>query len=232
MNVIPVIDIKNHNVVHAKQGQRHLYQPINSNLCPDSNAHQMIKNLLLLDDFKIIYIADLDAIMNSGHNNDLIESCCNDFPSVNFWVDHGERNYFNGSRPLNCRPVIGSENLSNQDLSQLSAENRSWVLSLDHNQYGAIGPDQLFKNQNYWPKEVILMTLNKVGAANGPDWGLIKQYRNHYPKQNFIAAGGIRDIEDLLALHELGLSEALIASALHNQKIAIEELKILKTLTS
>jgi phosphoribosylformimino-5-aminoimidazole carboxamide ribotide isomerase len=39
--------------------------------------------------------------------------------------------------------------------------------------------------------------------------------------------GGVRDINDLIRLREIGVSGALVASALHSGKIKVNELKAL-----
>jgi phosphoribosylformimino-5-aminoimidazole carboxamide ribotide isomerase len=39
--------------------------------------------------------------------------------------------------------------------------------------------------------------------------------------------GGVRDVNDLIRLREIGVSGALVASALHSGKIKVHELKAL-----
>ena len=42
---------------------------------------------------------------------------------------------------------------------------------------------------------------------------------------DIFVGGGVRDIEDLVELKNLGVSGVLVATALHSGKISIEELK-------
>jgi len=44
MKIIPVIDLKDGVVVHAKQGHREHYQPINTDLCKSSDIFQVIEH--------------------------------------------------------------------------------------------------------------------------------------------------------------------------------------------
>ena len=62
MQVIPVIDLLNGEVVHAKKGLRQTYQPMQSPLCPSSDPLTVVSELLALHPFKQLYIADLNAI--------------------------------------------------------------------------------------------------------------------------------------------------------------------------
>lgn len=227
MKIIPVIDIKDQQVVHAKKGQRNHYRPIKSDICPHSDINSVVDSFLHLAHFNVIYIADLDAIMNTGENDKQLINCLQQFPDVQFWIDHGGRFSLRGYTPNNYRPVIGSENLTELGLDQLKQQNKTWLLSLDHNDKGRIGPVQIFENPEYWPNQVILMTLSQVGSGNGPDWELINNYRSQFPKQQFVAAGGIRDMQDILKLQQLGIEEVLISSALHNTKIGAKELALL-----
>jgi phosphoribosylformimino-5-aminoimidazole carboxamide ribotide isomerase len=48
-----------------------------------------------------------------------------------------------------------------------------------------------------------------------------------YPHKQFIAAGGIRNVADLQALKQIGVQQALVASALHSGMIGREEIKTL-----
>lgn len=72
MEIIPVIDLKNGVVVAAQKGKRDNYQPIQSLLCQSSTIESVVEGFLSINAFKIIYIADLDAITKSGNNQQLI----------------------------------------------------------------------------------------------------------------------------------------------------------------
>lgn len=68
---------------------------------------------------------------------------------------------------------------------------------------------------NLWTENVIVMTLNRVGSANGVAIDLLSEFKRNFPKTNFIAAGGVRHVEDLAQLEKIGIKQVLVASALH-----------------
>ena len=88
-----------------------------------------------------------------------------------------------------------------------------------------MGPERLFMTDRYWPKKVIVMTLGWVGNDIGPDFERLRYFIRRYPNKNFIAAGGIRNFEDLLKLKKLGIETGLVASALHSKSIIAEDIK-------
>ena len=68
------------------------------------------------------------------------------------------------------------------------------------------------------------MTLNRVGSHQGPDLDKLKGFCRRYPHKQFVAAGGIRHPADLHALKQIGVQQALIASALHSGMIGREDI--------
>jgi phosphoribosylformimino-5-aminoimidazole carboxamide ribotide isomerase len=89
MQIIPVIDLKNGRVVHAKQGRRDKYEPIKSALCQSAEIFDILAALLDLHPYALFYIADLDAITRRGDNAPLISKVLLAYPRVTFWVDSG-----------------------------------------------------------------------------------------------------------------------------------------------
>ena len=59
------------------------------------------------------------------------------------------------------------------------------------------------------------MTLAKVGSNTGPDLDVIHKLNG----QKVYAAGGVRNVADLMALRDTGAAGVLLASALHNGSI-------------
>lgn len=90
-----------------------------------------------------------------------------------------------------------------------------------------LGAESLFTNPEYWPNDIIIMTLERVGSDSGPDIEKLAAFRKAYPGKNFIAAGGIRNREDLAALQKIGIQQALVASALHSGAIGRADLAAL-----
>jgi len=229
MNIIPVIDLQDGYVVAAQQGQRESYHRLASPLCSSSNIEAVIHAFLKVYAFKIIYIADLNAITHSGSNQDLINKVIENNQHIEFWIDSGEKphkSYLNTDDQYKL--IIGSESQNNDFKTQLLKDH---ILSLDFfPKTGYSGPIELLKNTQLWPDFVIIMTLDRVGKNSGPDLIKLREFYQAHPSKNFIAAGGIRDEEDLIKLKKIGINYALIASALHSKKIDSDVIKRLSTL--
>jgi phosphoribosylformimino-5-aminoimidazole carboxamide ribotide isomerase len=222
VKVIPVLDLKDGMVVHARCGNRALYQPINTPLCASADVFQVLAAFLDLYPFDTFYFADLNAITGQGDHRELINSVLEKYPDITFWVDCGYQRY--QKQLANYLPVLGSECFSNAQLPEMAAFNKQFVLSLDYSSDKRLGATDLFTDSLYWPETVIIMTLARVGSQQGADYEKLATYCQTYPNKNFVAAGGIRNIEDLLALKKLGIKHALLASALHSGAIKSDEI--------
>lgn len=225
MKIIPVIDLKNGIVVHARQGNREHYQPINTALCQSSDIFQVIEAFLGIYAFDTFYIADLDAITDQGDHNRLITEVLARFPQITFWIDKGYQAYdaiF--KHPQNYLPVLGSESYQDETVAEIKAYKNNFILSLDYSNSGAMGAASLFLDHAFWPENIIIMTLERVGGNHGPDLDKLTKFCRRYPDKNFIAAGGIRNKQDLIALSRAGIDQALVASALHSGMIKSEDI--------
>ncbi|MFZ2403879.1 MAG: HisA/HisF-related TIM barrel protein [Methylobacter sp.] len=226
MKIIPVIDLKDGVVVHARQGNRQHYQPINTDLCKSSDIFQVIGAFLGIYEFDTFYIADLNAITGPGDHNHLITGVLTRFPQITFWVDKGYQKYDRETQhPANYLPVLGSESYRNETISEIKAYKNDFILSLDYSNSGALGADSLFSDPTFWPKNIIIMTLERVGSHAGPDLDKLTEFCRQYPDKNFIAAGGIRNKQDCMLLSEAGIHQALVASALHSGTIKAEDIR-------
>jgi phosphoribosylformimino-5-aminoimidazole carboxamide ribotide isomerase len=215
MKIIPVIDLKNGVVVHAKCGQRENYQPIKSVLTTKTDIYSVLEVFLQLHDFDVFYIADLDAITGQGIQNDLIEQVAKDFPKLTFWVDAGYQKV-RAFLP-NYLPVLGSECFTDENFLEILEFEKRFILSLDFGANGEkLGSQKFFTQMNFWAENVIVMTLNRVGSSQGVAIDLLNKFTRDYPKTHFIAAGGVKNGEELAQLEEMGIEQVLVASALHS----------------
>ncbi len=226
MQIIPVLDLLNGVVVHAKKGQREHYLPITSALTTSTQATDIVKAFLALYPFNTLYIADLNAIEKANVEQpdhfETIKTIQENFPSLEIWLDAGVKKVADLSNweKLNIRHVIGTENISDLqdflDLRQTLQE--KIILSLDFMPHGYRGPKALLEN-TYWPSDVIVMTLTQVGSNNGVDIETIESILKKNHQQHIYAAGGVRNKDDLNALSQRKIHGALIASALHSLQL-------------
>lgn len=231
MHIIPVIDVRHGIAVRAVAGDRTNYRPLQTPLVTAKAAYsprgsdEMLSPETVaggyrdLYPFDTIYVADLDGIEGRGRNPLLPQSLARALPDVEFWIDAGLRQPQSGSGET---AVIGSETIEQHDLASIP---RTAVLSLDFRGSAFLGPSDLLSRKELWPDRIVVMTLANVGRDAGPDLARIAEIAALAPQSRVYAAGGIRDIEDLRAARGAGAHGALIASALHAQKIKADDLE-------
>lgn len=230
MQIIPVIDLLNGVVVHAKKGERQYYQAIQSTLTKSCQALDIVSALLELHPFEQLYIADLNAIQklekNYTTNYNVIASIAHQFPKLKLWIDAGisSQNALDSWQAPNFKLVLGSENfLQLEDFLALNTP-PNIALSLDFLPLGYQGPPELLNSSAYWPKDVIVMSLNHVGTNQGVNTPLLTAILQQSTTHNIYIAGGVRNINDLIMLKSIGVSGALIATSLHQQQITAAQL--------
>jgi len=223
MKVIPVIDIKSGQAVLAKQGDRQNYQALSTPLCSSSEPESVIQAYLDIWDFKKIYLADLDSLMGIGNNSACINLLFKKFPHLNFMVDCGKiaPHYFPVST-TQYTAILGTESFGPEALKE---HKKNFILSLDFSAEDLpLGDTALYTSPSLWPKELIIMSLARVGKNQGADLQKIINYQQQFPQHHFIAAGGIRDRHDLQQLKKANIQQALVASALHTKQLQKSDL--------
>jgi phosphoribosylformimino-5-aminoimidazole carboxamide ribotide isomerase len=230
LEIIPVIDLRQGLVVHARRGERDRYQPVRSILCEGSAPLAVVEGLLRLYPFSTIYAADLDAIGGTGENLAVLRELHAAFPALHLWLDAGFHETARSHAWLGEKIgmlVLGSE-------AQRDTQTLAWlrdgpygpgiILSLDFRGESFIGPEQLLQPV-CWPNRVITMTLGRVGSDQGPDIDRLRGIQAQARGRRVYAAGGVRDLADLERLVELGVAGVLVASALHDGRLGPRELE-------
>ena len=231
MDIIPVIDLMQGQVVHARRGQRDRYAPLQTPLSRDALPGSVLDGLLACADFRTVYIADLDALMGQPPQTSVIAGLAERYPDITFWVDNG---YAGGRASIKVwdgrvRPVLGSESIGIADLAELRRDRFDFVLSLDFREDAVIGDPRLLEQPALWPDTVILMNLARVGSLEGPNLGQLSRFVAEHPDHRFVAAGGVRDAADLAALVQAGATAVLLASALHQEALTRETIEAYAT---
>ena len=234
MHIIPVIDLKDGDVVRAQRGMRHLYAPIETPLAPSSRPADVVAGCLALHDFREIYIADLDAIEGRGDHAATILALEAAFPTVTFWVDAG---IGKATEARACLAryrgdlVLGSETLQDAAIPAAFRNDPRLLLSLDFRDAAYQGPTALYDDETLWPARVIVMTLARVGSQAGPDLDRLREIVAKAADRHLVyAAGGLRGAADLAPLAAAGVHGVLVASALHDGRLDAATLRQLQTL--
>jgi phosphoribosylformimino-5-aminoimidazole carboxamide ribotide isomerase len=230
MHVIPVIDVRHGVAVAAVRGQRDDYRPLSTPLAAGSGPLAVARGYAGLFTFPVLYVADLDGIEGRGRNAGLGAELAAALPGVRLWVDDGLRARDATDRieeQPDVMAVIGTESLRGpSDVAALRALPRdAYVLSLDFKDEEFVGPVGVLDEPQHWPDEVIVMTLSRVGARQGPATAEVAAIVSRAGNRRIYAAGGVRDRADMIALHAAGAAGVLVATALHAGTIKAGDLE-------
>ena len=191
MLIVPVLDLLGGVVVRAHGGRRDAYRPIVTPLAATSGPCEVLAGMSRLHGFTTVYIADLDAILGRGNNMEAVGRLRKNFPHIAFWLDAGTRNPALGS---SLEWVVGSESLGGDPPPDLSTAPTA-ILSLDFQGELFLGPPALASTPRLWPARVIVMTLGRVGMAEGPDFARLAAVKAAAGSRDIFAAGGVRGAE-------------------------------------
>jgi len=238
LKVIPVIDILNKIVVHAVGGRRKEYQPLQS-ILTKSDEPSKVALTLKNSGFKELYVADLDAIIDCSTNFNILKKI-SDETDIKLMVDAGVTSIERAQKMLDIgvsKLVIGTETLQKNsfvsDAVRLFGSERV-VISLDLKgneilvQLGFDGCSDPFcllrQFKEMGVSQMIVLDLLRVGSSEGVNIDFLKKVIAEIGVDVYVG-GGVRDISDLVELKNLGISGALVATALHTGKISIDQLK-------
>ncbi len=233
MEVVPVIDLMGGQVVHAREGRRGEYRPIETPLARSSGPLDVVSGLLAMHPFRRLYVADLDAIGGQGDHRETLRAVAARFPGVELWVDGGvgtsdaARIWLNEPwlEPGQGSLVLGSESQIETELLTSLRQDPRVVLSLDFRADEFQGPPNIWQMPALWPKRVIVMTLARVGAGHGPDLDRLTVTKRDQAAGQVYAAGGVRDLTDLNKLARIGAAGALVATSLHTRTLTTRDLE-------
>ncbi len=73
-------------------------------------------------------------------------------------------------------------------------------------------------------KQIFCTDIKMDGAMNGPSLELYKKIVDRFPDIHFIASGGIRSLDDIYGLEELGCKGAIVGKAIYEGFITLKDL--------
>jgi HisA/HisF family protein len=220
VKLIPVIDLAGGVVVRGVRGERANYRPIVSRLCPGHDPADLAAALVDYCAASTLYVADLDAIRGGSVQHAALARVARAVQGCTLWLDGGFQRVRDGEGlPAHIEPVFGSESLADtSELEQLRGR-ADVLLSLDQRGGQPMDPAGCWQRDDFWPRRVIVMTLDRVGAASGPDLATLGAVRQRAGHRVLIGAGGVRNEADLKAAEAAGAAAWLVASALHDGAI-------------
>ncbi|MBB6401547.1 phosphoribosylformimino-5-aminoimidazole carboxamide ribotide isomerase [Methanococcus maripaludis] len=216
MEIIPVIDLMNGLAVSGKSGNRKEYVSIKSVLCDSSDPKDIITKYKK-NGAKKVYIADLNSIMGTGNNFEIVKSL-DIFKITDFGVK--DRNDLENVKKYSEMTILGTETLN--DVSILKEEHI--ILSLDFKDGKLLNYDldeilsEIDKNT-----PLIILDISSVGTQKGINVELIKDILEKTDNPIYIG-GGIKSEDDLKISKELGISGVLIGTTIHNGKLDLKKI--------
>jgi phosphoribosylformimino-5-aminoimidazole carboxamide ribotide isomerase len=236
MRVLPVLDLKGGRVVRAAGGRRHEYQPLVSRLSPSCEPLAVAGALRSRYGFDEFYLADLDALAGAAPALDAYAKLRG--RGFRLWVDAGVRDA-GGVAPLAGAGVeslvVGLETVAGP--AELETICAAWgrervVFSLDLQGGEPMGNATAWRVADAWSvasravaagvRRVLVLDLARVGGGSGTGTeALCARLAAAYPDVELSAGGGVRDAADLRRLERCGVRVALVASALHDGRLAL-----------
>ena len=238
MKIIPVLDILNSTVVHARGGIRDKYRPLITSLFPSSDPVDIVVKFEEMG-FRDLYLADLDSIIKKQTNFDLLEKI-RDCSEIKLMVDAGVTNKelaISLFKRNVQKVIIGTETLTSIVFLEQAIKffgKEKIVLSLDLingnilNKFNLKNPKKpvifLEKIEKLGVSQIIILDLKRVGSKKGVDLQLINKILKSYDFEVYVG-GGIWKLDDLIKLDKLGVSGSLIGTALYLNLIDVAVLK-------
>jgi len=74
-------------------------------------------------------------------------------------------------------------------------------------------------------KYVKVTDLNRDGVLEGPNFQLYQRIKDKFPNMHLAASGGVRSVDDIRRLKDMGLYAVIVGRALYEGKIKVEELR-------
>jgi phosphoribosylformimino-5-aminoimidazole carboxamide ribotide isomerase len=233
VKVIPVIDLKNGQVVRGVGGRRHEYRRVESVLTSDVSPASVARSFVSHFKSREVYVADLDAIAGAEPDWKAYEAIGHS--GMRLWIDAGAGDELRAARIAAFAGaelesiVVGLESLMSLAefstiVKTLGAARVAFSLDLKNGRpitgiprWRDESPQQIAEEvAKVGVTRLIVLDLAHVGEGRGPgDAGLCRRLHERYPHIELIGGGGVRGIEDARHLAESGCCGVLIASALH-----------------
>ncbi len=240
MAILPVMDLKDGQVVRAVRGQRAAYRPVTSTFSSEPSPSSVAKGLVEYFGFDLVYVADLDAIEGREPNWQGLQQISDS--GLRVWIDMGLGSLAR-TREV-CRfcdehvslgaIIIALESIDHPDslagfTSQVQDLDR-YVFSIDLRDGAPLNQSPSWQGMS--PRKIadlavsvgfqrlIVLDLASVGSGEGPSVEILcRQIRAAHPHGQLTSGGGVRDASDVRRLESAGCDYVLVASALHDGRI-------------
>ncbi len=232
--VLPVLDLMQGAVVRGVAGRRDEYRPLVSPLAGSAEPLAIARAFRARFGFTELYLADLDAILGQAPSRAVYDALHAD--NFRLWIDAGLRDA-NDAKWMALadvhRVIVGLETVASPDalerlMDQVGADRLVFSLDLKGGQplaqpaWGDADPWAIAERaRSLGVRRIVVLDLANVGMGQGVGTEAFCQRLRHAdPRLEIVAGGGVRGIDDVRRLIDLGVDRVLVASALHDGRIA------------
>jgi phosphoribosylformimino-5-aminoimidazole carboxamide ribotide isomerase len=240
MRVIPVLDLKAGQAVHAIAGDRAHYRSLRGLVHRGSDPIGLARAYRDVLGFTELYLADLDAIAGAPPARDLYEELGH--LGLRLWADAGVRDR-SGVPPLIDSGVsivvLGLETLRGPDalaalVSEMGPDRLAFSLDLRGGR-PVIAPGASWGTEDPLAlaaravesgiRRLLILDLARVGLGSGVGTlPLARTLGLAHPGVEIAVGGGVSGPGDLMAAFGAGVAAVLVGSALHDGRIGPREL--------
>ncbi len=234
MLIIPSIDIYKNKVVRLQKGD------FNSLTFYKYSALEMAKKYEQFG-FKIVHIVDLlgsktgnisilkliEKIKNNTRLKIQFGGGVRNENSFNKLISAGADKIIIGSLSVKDKPefeIIVNKFSKNKIIVSIDAENEKlkingWTVNTD------IPVTEHIKYcRGLGINKFLCTDISKDGMLSGTNINLYKKLLKEHPSIELIASGGVKDLEEITQLNNLGLSAIIVGKAIYEEKINLKEL--------
>lgn len=240
MQILPVLDLLDGQVVRGVAGHRENYRPVQSRLADSAsplNVAMAFRQQLQLNQ---LYVADLDAI--EGRRSQIAIWCDLVENGFDVEIDMGVRSTGELQAAFDSgvhSAIIASESLPSLELLtkfQEVAKPERLVFSLDLlsgkprvqiDEWASLSALEIVKQVAMLGiHRFIVLDVRSVGMENGTGTEeLCHEIRNLFPHIELTTGGGIRSVADIHRQKEFGSNRVLVASALHSGTLTERDIR-------
>jgi phosphoribosylformimino-5-aminoimidazole carboxamide ribotide isomerase len=238
MRILPVLDVMNGEVVRGVGGRRLEYRPIVSRLTPSSRPLDVVRAIRSHFGWDEFYLADLDAILGDEPSWTIYTALRAE--SFRLWVDSGVRGMRQACQLAEAgieSIVVGLETVTGP--AELAAMAQAFgerlVFSLDLRHGEPLGERDAWEGEDarsiatqavrLGVRRLLVLDLARVGLGGGTGTReLCARLCADFPHVEVSTGGGVRNRGDLEELRDGGVRVALVASALHDGRLAPADL--------
>jgi phosphoribosylformimino-5-aminoimidazole carboxamide ribotide isomerase len=235
--LIFVMDLLDGVVVHAKRGEREKYQPIHhfSSIVSSSDSIQVMEEIKPEE----VYIADLNRLMGTGSNKEILKEIRNRNRKTRITVEYGIKEMEDLQEAVEAEIansiILGTETATMNLIEEAAKSDIFNDISVSVDLFNKevltsdkrmkIDPLLLIKELNEYPvRDVIALELDRVGTKSGIDFDFLTRAVD-VSEHDILCGGGVRSYEDVYKMQEIGVKGALVATAVHDEAIPVSVLR-------